>query len=111
MKRLLLLLIISLSVSSFLVANNANTTEAVCKEVIVEDENGNQRIFNTFGEGRCPPGSKTSSGSSSKSDLERSIDRLNEINAPYKAANRALIEFSKNWNNRIDAEARNQVAS
>ena len=36
---------------------------------------------------------------------------LNEINAPYVAANKALIAFSKNWNNRIDAEARNQVAS
>ena len=70
MKRLLLLLIISLSVSSFLVANNANTAEAVCIEYTVKDENGNDRIFSTFGEGRCPPGSKTSFGSSSKSDLD-----------------------------------------
>ena len=103
MKRLLLLLIISLSVSSFLVANNANTAEAVCKEVIVEDGNGNQRIFNTFGEGRCPPGSK--------SDLVRSIERLNEIIAPFDAANKAIIAFSKTWNKQIDAEARKQVAS
>ena len=111
MKNLLFLLIISLNISSLLVANNANTAEAVCTEVTVKDESGNDRIFSTFGEGRCPPGSKTSFGSSSKSDLDRSIDRLNEVNAPFVAANKALITFSKNWNKRIDAQARNQVAS
>ena len=105
MKRLLLFLIMTLSVSAFLVASDTNTAKAVCKEVTVKDENGNDRIFNTFGEGGCP------SGSSTKLDLDRSIDRLNEINAPFEEANKALIEFSKNWNNRIDGEARNQVAS
>ncbi|MDA9657669.1 hypothetical protein N9T32_00050 [bacterium] len=108
MKRLFLLLIISLSVSSFLAAN---TAKAVCAEAIVKDENGNDRIFSTFGEGRCPPGSKTAFGSSSKSDLDRSIDRLNEIQAPFKAANNAIIAFSTIRNNQIDAEARKQVAS
>ena len=111
MKRLLLLLIISLSVSSFLVANNANTAEAVCTEVTVKDENGNDRIFSTFGEGRCPPGSKTSFGSSSKSDLDRSLDKLNEINAIYDAAFKAMRAFTESWNNLIDAKARKQVAS
>jgi len=109
MKKLLFLLIISLNVSSFLVASDANTAEAVCVEVTVKDENGNDTIFSTFGEGRCAPGSKTSFNS--KSDLDRSLDRLNAINAKFEALRQAQMTFSKIWNKKLDADARKQAAS
>ena len=90
---------------------SSNISEAVCAEVVVKDENGNFRTFNTFGEGTCPAGSKklnssslNCSSGSKQSSFDCANQRLENINDVFDSARSALTDwgdknFLKIYNN------------
>lgn len=110
----LLFLILSIFISSYISSQDTVNIEknykeiAVCAEVIGEDG----KIYNTFGEGYCPAGSKKRYGQkryscppgNSQTSLECANQRLDDINKSFSHAQDALLALGQQWSDKLSKQ-------
>ena len=98
------ILIIILSICSLnIFAQYSEIPDSIEKQALCIEHLIDGKRYNSFGEGRCPPGSKA--------DLDRALERMNQILTGLEANTGTPYDVVQNWNNRIDGKARYQVAS
>ena len=81
---------------------------AQCEETIVDG-----KLFHTFGEGPCPPGSKKRYGQkryacpsgNTHNSLECANQRMDDINAAFGAAQDALLALGQQWSDKLSKQA------
>ena len=107
-------------ISSYVLAQDTNNIEknykeiAHCEEVIGLDG----KVYNTFGDGPCPPGSKKRYGQkryscppgNNHTSAACANQRLDDINKTFGAAQDALLALGQQWSDKLSKEALERIS-